>query len=507
MKKTIKIFTILFTILTLFTLYSCNLNFGNSNNDDPNNDDIIDEYEEYDVKFFINGELYHEEVVAEGDLLTDPSYTKIIGYQFLYWEVNEQPWDFVNDEVTSDLILEAKYSIEVFNLPIMEINLNGVNLRNINRENYVDSLVSMDNGEDVFSDVLAEFRGRGHGSWSYAKKNYRIKFDKKISLFGEAKSKHWLLTAGGHDPSLIRHNMAYKITKDNLDNILWQTSQNLVELYVNGIYHGVYSVHEHIRVDESRVNINSKYGILDTGYLLEYDSYASEEGPEGLNYFKVNGLKYPFEIKSPDPDDYASKGNLTKAEYQQQVNFIKSYVQEAFDALYSHDFNEINNYFDLASFLDAYIIHELFKNSDTGWSSFYIYKEAGGKLYATSVWDFDLSSGVNRGDKSPEGFYVSGKAKGSAYDASNFTSSELYIELMETPEFVEMFKLRFSEVSQGMKDSIDEYFEFLLGNTNSFKRDAEFWTNGTNTSLTEQQNLYNWLYERIDWFLNWIAEN
>jgi len=58
------------------------------------------------------------------------------------------------------------------------------------------------------------------------------------------------------------------------------------------------------------------------------------------------------------------------------------------------------------SFVDMYLIHEFMKNTDTGWSSLHFAKDKGGKLKATAAWDFDLSSGITRGDSSTAGLYV-----------------------------------------------------------------------------------------------------
>lgn len=40
-----------------------------------------------------------------------------------------------------------------------------------------------------------------------------------------------------------------------------------------------------------------------------------------------------------------------------------------------------------------YSVNEIVKNVDTGWDSFYMYKDAGGKLCFGPVWDFDIALG------------------------------------------------------------------------------------------------------------------
>lgn len=45
------------------------------------------------------------------------------------------------------------------------------------------------------------------------------------------------------------------------------------------------------------------------------------------------------------------------------------------------------------SLVDMYIVHEFAKNIDVGWSSFFMYRDVGGKLTFAPPWDFDLSFG------------------------------------------------------------------------------------------------------------------
>ena len=314
-----------------------------------------------------------------------------------------------------------------------------------------------------------------------------------------------------HDDSLIRSNLAYTIVNDALDNLKYQTKVYEIEVYINNNYHGVYSLFEQIRTDKGRVDIDSKFNELDTGYLIEYDAYAESEGIKGIETFTVPGLKYHFLIKGPKMEDYQEKG-LTDEEAKAQNTYIKNYVREVFKAVFLKDEVKFNELADAKSFVDMYIIHELFKNSDTGWSSFYLYKLKGGKLYAGPAWDFDLSSASRehkkRGDYGYSGFYVSGKGKGSAYDASNYTSSELYISLMEQVWFVDLFKSRFLEVSEAIKTSIENYYNKISTEDYiaAYKRDAQRWTNSSDLWQREQRTLRNWLLKRINWLNDWCLK-
>ncbi|MCK9234106.1 MAG: CotH kinase family protein, partial [Acholeplasmataceae bacterium] len=427
-----------------------------------------------------------------------------LGYDFLGWFIVENG---ENKEITStegyyeDLELYAHWEIEYLELPIVKIDLKDHELGAINRDDYVDATFSLLNLDEEFilEDLLLNFRGRGHGSWvNYDKKGYKLKLDKKQALFGLPKSKHWALVANGHDDSMMRHNIAYQLVNDNLTNIDYTTSVHIVELYINGEYRGVYSLFEHKRAEKGRVEIDSEFGVLDSGFFLEYDAYAPEEGIEGIDYFRVKGLKYPFEMKTPKPDDYAEEG-LTEAEFRAQVAYIKNYLQEVVDSILTKNYQLFTTLVDEDSFVDMYLIHEFMKNTDTGWSSLHFAKDKGGKLKATAAWDFDLSSGITRGDSSTAGLYV---ADG-VLKHSPSTANELFIALMKQEEFVNKVKARYLEVHEGFLNTIETMFLEIEDYQSSYDRDAEKWTKGVKVYLNEQENLLNWLTNRAAWFLNW----
>ena len=160
-----------------------------------------------------------------------------------------------------------------------------------------------------------------------------------------------------------------------------------VDVYVNGSYDGVYTVCEQVEVGKNRVEIDESYDTTDTGYLIEMDMRAPSEGKENLDYFTLNHPEKAihYAVKSPDTED---------EEYtEEHTAFIKSYLEECLAALESGDFERVKEYVDVKSFADSYIINELFHCVDVGYSSFYMYKEKGGKLTSGPLWDYDLSLG------------------------------------------------------------------------------------------------------------------
>lgn len=297
--------------------------------------------------------------------------------------------------VSCDTEICAVYEIETLELPIFNIiteNMQAVT----SKETYLKSSITLFNTDEkyCFTDVSAKIRGRGNYTWGAEKKPYRIKFDKKTELFGCGyKQKSWVLLANYYDKSLSRNYIAYELSKQ-FDGIAFSSVHIPVEVYLNGEYLGVYLLCDQMQTGTGRVDISEDYETngADTGYLLELDGRAASEGVENIDYFTLDnsvavGVN-TYAIKTPDTDEDAYKANS-----ETYVTFIKDYLRNCMSVLKNGDWETVNAYIDVESFVDTYIIQELFANNDVGWSSVYLYKEKGGKLYAGPVWDFDIGGG------------------------------------------------------------------------------------------------------------------
>lgn len=448
-----------------------------------------------------------------GDDVTTPETPKKDGFVFIAWLKDGVRYSF-DKMPKNDIELTAEWldiGYTEGSLPCMSIDLFGedgeeYSLNLVNREDYIDSKISITNTEEEYEieEVDAGFRGRGNGSWFGVggKNGYKIKFKDKQDLFGREENKHWVIIACANfnDTTLFRNYLAYNMANEVFSNIEYTTNAEWIDVYINGKYQGVYLLCEHVRVGDGRVDIESDYSVEDTGYLIEYDAYAT--GEEGVDYFKIDGVKYPFTVKSPDPEEYADE-RLTKEEYMRQVKYIKDYVQEVYNAALSHDYETFLSLVDIDSFVDMYLIHELFKNVDTGWSSFFMYKKPNGKLFAGPVWDFDATTNINeRGDRSPQGIYVAQDV----LTGSDYTASELYIELYKTEGFLLALKARWQNLSEKIEDFID--IKMNEGVYKKYKssmgKNFVLWASQTeteaeNTWVNNCRILKNWFRDRIDW--------
>ncbi len=354
--------------------------------------------------------------------------------------------------------------------------------------------------ETTMSNLPLSIKGRGNSTWGMPKKPYRIKFDSKQSLFGQPKAKSWVLLANYMDHTLIRNYLAYT-TAAKLDGLDFTPCAFFVDLYLNGEYLGNYMVTDQIEVSTNRVAIEEDSSDVNTGYLIELDQrlYEVPEGEKGWDWFELNdeGSNYAYMIKYPEPD----KEFFSLAQH----NFIKTYMGGVLTAVKTK--NNYQELIDINSFIDYFIMCELFKNVDSGYSSVYYNKTRDGLLKAGPVWDFDLSS-TNPGhldsyNRSPEGWYTSLKEK-----------NRIYYYLMKDKSFKTELRKRWYEINNTIiKDMMNEIDlivdEIKLSRVDNFNRwdilgkNLDWYTSpevyNANTYEKQIELLRTWLDNRIAW--------
>ncbi len=314
----------------------------------------------------------------------------------------------------------------------------------VSKDNYLDCEVSISNTEEFqLNREKGRVKGRGNSTWDmFEKKPYKLKFDEKVNLFGNGKAKEWTLIANHADQSLMRNYLAFQIA-NSFDDLKYTTSTQFVDLYINNEYRGMYLVCEQIEVGSNRVDINEDLSILDSGYLIELDFRAPDEGVNGINWFYSNNQ--PFVIKSPDVDDEMFS--------EAHVNYIKNYLDNCFYALNSSSYEQVQSLIDVNSFADSYILNELFKTNDVYQSSFYVYKDTDDKLCSGPVWDYDLSSGncmYNNGSTIANNLYA--------------TRNSFYQRLLAYDEFKQLVKQKIEKYEEQIRNIIRNEINFVKEN-------------------------------------------
>ena len=75
--------------------------------------------------------------------------------------------------------------------------------------------VISDGGRTLLVDANAQMKGRGNGSWTFPKKPFQIKFEKKKQpLDAPAKAKKWTLINNYGDKTLMRNKVAYEMSRE-----------------------------------------------------------------------------------------------------------------------------------------------------------------------------------------------------------------------------------------------------------------------------------------------------
>ena len=254
-------------------------------------------------------------------------------------------------------------------------------------------------------------RGRGHSSFQYSedltdyksKNSYRVKLEESAALLphreGE-RDRDWVLISCKNDASALRNHLVWDLAR-RMGTLPYVPDYTWVELYLNGDYRGLYLLTEQIEVDGDRVDIDDRASTdpADVGYLLEYDFRGDIESNarEGLTYFYL-------------PDMRAEVEWVIKSEVytERETAAIRAHLLACHEAILSGDRTRMEELIDIPSFVDMFILQELSKNPDVGSSSFYVQRDAGGKLYMTAPWDFDLGFGTYSAGVSPMGLVCNG---------------------------------------------------------------------------------------------------
>lgn len=410
------------------------------------------------------------------------------GYKFIGWSNGSTERDLVIT-VSEDETIEALFVDDQYKMPL--ININTENKKSItSKEEWVKCDVSTSLCEEkyVVTGLTGKIKGRGNSTWGMPKKPYKFKLDEKANILGLGKAKNWVLLANYCDPSGIRNSLALNCGK-MMDDIKNETTDCvLVEVVLNGKYLGVYNLVEQIEINKNRVDITKDSPLDDTGFIVEMDGRAPDEGVKDKDYFVMYGREYA--IKDPDTDDELTEG---------QMSFIKKYFYDCYGALTSNNYENVKKFIDVDTFASNYIIQELFKSVDVGWLSFYFYKDAGGKLCNGPLWDFDISTGncnYNYYSTCTDNLFAKG-------------SNVWFNLLLSYPEFRNLVSEKVVTSSDLLRKCINDTIEDAYNSTEGFYRNFNTWkTIGTYVwpNPDEIVNIKTW-EGNVEYVRDWLLES
>lgn len=312
----------------------------------------------------------------------------------------------------------------------------------IDRDLYSDCVIEIDSTmtEALPSTVplAATIRGRGHSTWDWPKKPYKLKLNEKESLLGMEASKNWALIANYADESLLRNATAFAMA-DYLGSFAFTPQSVSVNLYLNGIYQGVYTLTELIESKKSRFDLDYRDDSTNTGYLLEVGGADPLTDVKGVNCFDLpSGCAKDILLKAPEGDKLK----------QEQYDYIYKYLVMTDEAITT--LTDYEKYIDVNSFIDWFLLHELSYNLDSCFHrSCFMYKDRGGKLKMGPVWDFDLAFGNLYNDNpNYDDWATVGSSNSNSYIGVNW-----FNYLMADENFRTKARARWDEVKDGLVEA------------------------------------------------------
>lgn len=227
-----------------------------------------------------------------------------------------------------------------------------------------------------------QIKGRGNASWTYPKKGYRIKLDKKQALLGMPKNKHWNLMAHYENSATFTNDeLGFELSRRM--GLEWTPGHKPIELVLNGDYVGIYFITEKIRVEADRVNIVEQADEetdpenITGGWLVEIDNYND---PAQINITDGEGKLMRFTYHTPEVLS------------EEQTNYLTNLVTTVDNLIFVEDKSsrEWEKYIDLEALARFYVVQEVIDNCESFSGSCYWHKEKGEdtKIIFGPVWDF-----------------------------------------------------------------------------------------------------------------------
>ncbi len=412
--------------------------------------------------------------IVSGETTSEVTASARAGFKFLCWD-NGEVSPTITITPTDSTKITAIFVPSSLQFPSLYIETKD-SAPIVSKEEYLSCYITVSNTSEDYAmeRALGQVRGRGNTSFQVDKCSYKIKFDERVDLFGMGEARDWALISNHFDLSLVRNYLAYAVAS-KFETQQFASKNQFIDLYINGEYRGVYLACEQVEVQENRVNITEGSKEEDTGYLIELDSRAEDRG------FYVFGKFHA--IKTPNPN----KGELSA----EQTTYIFKYVSKAHSTILKKSWSEVCELVDVESFAEAYVIYELFKCVDVGFASFFMYKEAGGKLAVGPVWDFDRSMGN-----------VGNNESARRYDSLWARKDNIwFLGLFMHEEFEALVCEKLEKYLPTIRQTLEACYIYLEAHEESFNRNFERWDilgGYVYPNPSELNRLQTWR-EHLDW--------
>lgn len=356
----------------------------------------------------------------------------------------------------------------------------------------------------------------GTSSQMFDKKGYAFETrnedgsNNNVELLGLPSENDWILHGPYSDKSLLRNVLSYHLGELTGR---YAPRTRLCEVILNDQYEGIYVLTEKIKQDENRVDIakltpeDNEGDELTGGYIIKIDRNGQE----------IPGLGWYSDF--PDNKFYAYVDPKDDQITAAQEAYIQNYIYEFESAMDATDYYErYQDYIDVNSLVDYFLVTEITKHIDAFKLSFYLYKDKdsnGGKLHFGPLWDFNLGYGNFDFGCSPD-------PAGWAYEFPDCGTWHPFWarKLLDIPEVQHLIECRWEELRT---DAFSNYeiisfidakvVEMGAAVDRNFSRwpvlGEDIWPNDFvgNTYAAEKNFFKNWTTDRLNWMdANMVGE-
>ena len=396
-------------------------------------------------------------------------------------------------------------------------------------------MVIFQNQEPIFSNGIGiELRG-STSRRLFAKKSYGIELwdvsgaDVSEDIFGFGKEEDWILYGPYSDKSLMRNALIYEFSNEMGQ---YAPKTEFVEFNLNDEFNGLYVFMEKIKRDGDRLDLFrlepnvTDASLITGGYILKIDKTSGDSGnsdwPGDAAYTAELGFRSDYDTrgerlildeygpKNPEETyflyEYPSENDING----EQKNYIKNYIKSFEEALIAENFSgstrNYEDYIDVESFVDFFILSELSSNPDSYRLSTYLHKDRGSKLKMGPIWDFNLAFG-NDGRSVTDRW---------VYQYNEFFPDDLWLvhfwwpKLLEDPKFRETIKSRWTTLRGNllsdamMAAQVDRWVDYLESN-GAIDRNFETWP-VLGEALPFNSFVGETYTEEIDYLKGWIEQ-
>ena len=388
---------------------------------------------------------------------------------------------------------------QTYDLPIIFIDTKGKCLDNTVNDKMPATMSVLDAATNNVADSAKGthydigIKVRGQSSAKFPKPGYSVEVRDSqglgidVSLLGLPPADDWVLHGPYVDKSLMRNALAHWLFRQAGH---YSPRTKHFDLYINGVYRGVYVLIEKIKRGKYRVHV-SKLKETDVsgdeltgGYIWAFDKTGTNTGGMGMDDINKEGFRTADGVNVIM--HYPKKENLQT----EQQAYLKKYLEDL-ENLFKNGKNGsgYENYVDMTSALDYVLHEEVTNNSDPYWCSFFLHKpkdSKGGKVTLGPAWDFNLamSNGGGMGSTSTDGWQIENPQKqgqgGMMMMGGGLKAPNWLIGMWKDSHYQSELKKRWAELRSGVwhTKTMDVYLDSMKAYlTKAADRNFKRWPN------------------------------